>query len=67
MALRLGQVLVGRKGSYRLVEALKGSEVFKAQVLQGSSIKADLYVSRATLSILERKAYLLSVSLSRPS
>lgn len=31
MALKIGIVLKGRNGAYRLVEALKASEVFKAQ------------------------------------
>jgi hypothetical protein len=39
MALRIGQVLTGRNGTYRIIEALKNSTVFKAQVLPGSSIR----------------------------
>jgi len=43
MALTIGQILKGRKGTYRLVEALKASTVFKAEILPVSSTKAGLY------------------------
>lgn len=43
MTLRIGQLLRGRKGTYRLVEALKAPTVFKAQVLPNSSVKSGLY------------------------
>ena len=42
MALSLGQIVKGRKGSYRLVEALLLPTIYKAQTLPGSLLKADL-------------------------
>jgi hypothetical protein len=37
MALRVGQVLRGLKGQYKLLHTLKVSTVFKAKVLSSSS------------------------------
>ncbi len=53
MGLSIGQILRGRKGTYRLIEALKAPTVFKAQVLPSSSIKADLYGSLNVLKYLD--------------
>ena len=53
MALSIGQVLRGRKGTYRLLEALKGSAVFKAQVLPNSSIKSGLYDTSVSLEYFD--------------
>ena len=49
MALSIGQILRGRNGTYRLVEALKAPTVFKAQVLPNSSTKPGLYNSFTAL------------------
>lgn len=43
MALRVGQVLRGRKDTYRLVEALKDPKVFKAQALANPPIRTGWY------------------------
>jgi hypothetical protein len=43
--MRTGQIFRGRKGTYRLIEALKAPTVFKAQVLPDSPIQAGLYGS----------------------
>ncbi|KAF1916472.1 kinase-like domain-containing protein [Ampelomyces quisqualis] len=41
MALRVGQVLRGARGSYELLQALKGSTVFKAKVLSSPVINSE--------------------------
>ena len=48
MALRVPQVLRGHKASYRLVEALKATTVFKAEILSDSDVKTGLYASSRT-------------------
>lgn len=44
MILSTGQVLRGRNATYRLLNALHAPTVYKAQVLESSIIKAELYV-----------------------
>lgn len=49
MNLGIGQVLKGRNGTYRLLESLKASSVFKAQVLPNSPIKSDFVVVKTEI------------------
>jgi hypothetical protein len=41
MAMHVGQVLRGVKGTYQLSRSLKGSTVFKAQVLAGPATQPE--------------------------
>lgn len=61
MALSIGQILRGRKGTYRLMENLKAHTVFKAQVLSSSAIKSPLYDFGMCFNI-EMMAYTYIVS-----
>ncbi|KAL8900180.1 MAG: hypothetical protein Q9207_005816 [Kuettlingeria erythrocarpa] len=47
MALCIGQVLKGRHGTYRLMEALKAPTVFRAHVLPDSTIKSPFVVVKS--------------------
>lgn len=55
MALRIGQVLVGQKATYTLVEALKASTVFKARSSSPrSATETGLYASSPYTFILKQ-------------
>ncbi len=45
MILSKGQVLRGRNATYRLLNALHAPTVFKAQVLDSLTVKAELYIT----------------------
>ncbi|KAF2125384.1 kinase-like protein [Dothidotthia symphoricarpi CBS 119687] len=54
MALRIGQILRGAKGNYELLRSLKGSTVFKARVLSGSSTQAKWAIIKSAATESER-------------
>jgi hypothetical protein len=43
MALRIGQILRGIKGTYHLIRPLKDSTIFKAKVLASPTIQEKWY------------------------
>ncbi|KAF2848285.1 NAD(P)-binding protein [Plenodomus tracheiphilus IPT5] len=55
MALRVGQVLRGAKGSYELLQSLKDSTVFKARVLSSASPSSQWAMVKSAASADEKK------------
>jgi len=42
MKMSTGQILRGRKATYRLLDALRAPTVFKAKVLENNSVESEL-------------------------
>ncbi|KAI8939248.1 hypothetical protein NX059_005074 [Plenodomus lindquistii] len=56
MMLRVGQILRGAKGSYELLQSLKGSTVFKARTVDGPTHCAKWAMIKTAYSADEKKA-----------